>query len=74
MNWSSAAGNPATKSALVKMLMKGEGRECEGREFAYLYGPHPIGGAKRSSSSDCQACSPVPSQRVHRVLCGAFLR
>ena len=29
MKWRWTAGNPATKSALVKMLMKGEGRESE---------------------------------------------
>ena len=61
MNWRWAAGNPATKSALVKMLMKGEGRECE---CVYWYGPRPIGGAKRSSNSDRQACSPSPFAEI----------
>ena len=36
MKWRWTAGNPATKSALGKILMKGEGRECEGRECDVL--------------------------------------
>ena len=30
----------------------------------YLYGPRPIGGAKRPSNSDRQACSPIAFAEV----------